>query len=151
MAAKLYVEVPSFEAVRMQRIDAELRAWLAAAIAKDARRYAPRDTGYLKAHIFPTHGNHRVTALGAGTPPDEDVPAYVEFGTRPHLIPNAFGLGITVWHPGTEAQPFLRPAAYTKRRIPPWVIHNIQAGGGVAGVFRGLTWRPPRRPSGGTS
>lgn len=122
----------------MQRIDAHLRAWLARAVAKDARRYAPRDTGYLKTHIFPTHGDHRVTAMGAGMPPDEDVPAYVEFGTRPHDIPNAFGLGFTAHHPGTEPQPFLRPAAYTRRAIPAWVIADIRAGnwpgaGGSAG------------------
>lgn len=144
VARRLYIEVPSFEQVHLKRIDAELRAWLAQEIARDARRYAPRDTGYLKAHIFPTHGNHRVTALGAGMPPNDEAPAYVEFGTRPHQIRNAFGWGITVNHPGTEPQPYLRPAAYTRRRIPSWVIHNIQAGGGIAGpglgtdVFRRL-------------
>lgn len=27
---------------------------------------------------------------------------YLEYGTAPHLIPNAFGLGITVMHPGSK-------------------------------------------------
>lgn len=27
---------------------------------------------------------------------------YLEFGTYPHLIPNAFGRGITVLHPGSQ-------------------------------------------------
>jgi hypothetical protein len=27
---------------------------------------------------------------------------FLEYGTRPHLIPNAFGRGITVLHPGSQ-------------------------------------------------
>lgn len=27
---------------------------------------------------------------------------YLEYGTQPHLIPNAFGRGITVLHPGSQ-------------------------------------------------
>lgn len=34
----------------------------------------------------------------------------IEEGAGPHLIPNAFGRGITVLHPGNGAQPFLMPA-----------------------------------------
>ncbi len=37
-------------------------------------------------------------------------PAYHEFGSGPYLIPNAFGRGITVQHPGYPARPWLRPA-----------------------------------------
>lgn len=124
MAFRVYVESPLAD-VHVDAIQADLRAWLADAVATDARRYAPRDTGFLKTHgIVVSPDNRRVTAIGAGMPPNEDAPAYVEFGTRPHPIPNAFGLGITVQHPGTEAQPFLRPAAYRKRAIPPWVVHS---------------------------
>ena len=122
MAFRVYVPAPTAQA-HIDAIQDDLREWLAGAVAKDARRYAPRDTGYLKTHgIQVTHDNHRVTAIGAGMPPNADAPAYVEYGTRAHDIPNAFGYGITVRHPGTEAQPFLRPAAYRKRRIPPWVV-----------------------------
>lgn len=32
----------------------------------------------------------------------------IEEGAGPHLIPNAFGRGITVLHPGNMADPFLR-------------------------------------------
>jgi len=40
----------------------------------------------------------------------------VEFGTNPHAIPNAFGLGITVQHPGASPHPFLVPAAELNRK-----------------------------------
>lgn len=33
-----------------------------------------------------------------------------ELGAGPHLIPNAFGLGIDVMHPGNAPQPYLSPA-----------------------------------------
>jgi len=119
----VYVPVPTAQAY-FDAISDDILEWLAGAIASDARRYAPVDTGYLSTHIWPSHNNRRVTASGAGMPPNADAPACVEFGTRPHDIPNAFGLGFTVHHPGTEAQPFLRPAAYTKRRVPPSVVHS---------------------------
>lgn len=123
MAFEVVVPAPTAQA-HIAAIQEDLRAWLASVVARDARRYAPVDTGYLKTHgIVVSPDNRRVTAIGAGMPPDKDAPAYVEYGTRPHMIPNAFGLGITVHHPGTEAQPFLRPAAYRKRAIPPWVVH----------------------------
>jgi hypothetical protein len=122
MAFRVYVESPLAD-VHVDAIEADLRKWLADAVATDARRYAPRDTGFLKHHgIVVAPDNRRVTAIGAGMPPNADAPAYVEYGTRPHPIPNAFGLGITVQHPGTDAQPFLRPAAYRNRAIPPWVV-----------------------------
>jgi hypothetical protein len=119
----VYVEFPGAEA-HIAAISADLLEWLAGSVASDARRYAPIDTGYLSTHIWPSHNNSRVVASGAGMPPNADAPAYVELGTRPHPIPNAFGLGFTVMHPGTEAQPYLRPAAYTKRRIPPSIVRS---------------------------
>lgn len=33
-----------------------------------------------------------------------------EHGAGPHMIPNAFGRGAPVLHPGNPAQPFVRPA-----------------------------------------
>ena len=34
---------------------------------------------------------------------------FLEEGTKPHLIPNAFGMGITVWHPGsTKHKDFIK-------------------------------------------
>lgn len=118
---KAYVESPDAQ-VRIDEINDQLREWLAGVVAKDARRFAPRDTGYLKSHIVISPDNRRITALGAGRPPNKEAPAYVEYGTRAHDIPNAFGWGITVHHPGTHPQPYLRPAAYRRRAIPPWVV-----------------------------
>lgn len=120
--ARIYVEHPLTQ-IRIDEIRTDIRKWLAEEIASDARRYAPVDTGYLSTHIEPTDDHTRVTALGAGMPPDSDAPAYVEYGTQPHEIPNAFGWGFTAHHPGTKAQPYLRPAAFTRRVVPPSVIH----------------------------
>lgn len=137
MVLQVYIEDPTAQA-HFDAIRVDILQWLAQAVARDARRYAPVDTGYLKTHINPhydlelTPFRARVVAEGAGMPPDEDVPAYVEFGTRPHDIPNAFGMGFTAHHPGTDPQPFLRPAAYTKRRVPEWVVRGRASGPGWA-------------------
>lgn len=125
---RIYVPHPLAQ-VHIDGIRTDLRRWLAEEIAADARRYAPVDTGYLHTHIHPTHDSHRVTATGAGMPPNADAPAYVEYGTRPHDIPNAFGWGFTAHHPGTRAQPYLRPAAYTRRVVPPSAVHSISSRG----------------------
>lgn len=118
--------------VHIDEICDQIREWLAQEVARDARRFAPEDTGYLMTHIRVQDGGRRVVALGAGLPPNADAPAYVEFGTRPHSIDShgdyplrsktgqAFGRHVN--HPGTAPQPFMRPAAYRKRRIPPWVV-----------------------------
>lgn len=39
-----------------------------------------------------------------------------EHGARPHWIPNAFGMGVPVLHPGNAAQPYVRPAILALRR-----------------------------------
>jgi HK97 gp10 family phage protein len=69
---------------------------VADAVAEDARRFAPVDTGHLRStiHAEPVEGRAvRVVA-------DADYAAYVELGTR-HMA----------------AEPFLRPALYRKRAI----------------------------------
>ena len=119
---RVYVAAPMAD-VHIREIQTDIRHWLADVIARDMRILAAEDTGYMKTHIVVEDDARRVRVLGAGIPPNRDAPIYVEFGTRPHRIPNAFGWGITVMHPGTQAQPFMRPAAYRKRVIPPWVVH----------------------------
>lgn len=48
-----------------------------------------------------------------------------EKSAGPHPIPNAFGRGITVQHPGNAAQPYLRPAlAAIARMLPPVMKRN---------------------------
>lgn len=74
----------------------------------DAERLAPVDTGDLYLSIDVDHGAGQLVAR---------VPhaAAVEMGSAPHDIPNAFGRGVTVHHPGGPAQPYLRPAVYRTR------------------------------------
>lgn len=93
-------------------------------IAGDARRYCPKRTGDL-ADSIEHHlegGNLIVSATGS----DEDSYAvYVEMGTRPHEIrprdkqalfwPGAAHPVGKVHHPGTQPEPFLRPALYQER------------------------------------
>lgn len=79
-------------------------------VGVDAKRYAPKDTGELIESIeaVPKLGVVYVRA---------DHWAAQEYGAQPHEIPNAFGRGITVEHPGNGAQPYMRPALYTKRDL----------------------------------
>lgn len=68
---------------------------------------APVDTGTLRASIgvdFTEDG----LAFEAG--PTVEYGGFVEEGTAPHPIPDAFGWGITVEHPGTAPQPYMAPA-----------------------------------------
>ncbi|MEU7431086.1 HK97-gp10 family putative phage morphogenesis protein [Streptomyces sioyaensis] len=87
-------------------------------VQNEARRLAPVDTGRLRSSIVarPTPGR------GAGYEVGTNVTyaAAVEFGTAPHVIvprngkalywPGARHPVAKVNHPGTKAQPFLRPA-----------------------------------------
>lgn len=93
-------------------------------IATDARRYCPKRTGQLAESIKyeVEDGSLIVSAKGSD---EESYAAYVELGTRPHPITARPG-GALFWpgarhpvksveHPGTHAQPFLRPALYQER------------------------------------
>lgn len=74
----------------------------------DAERYAPVDSGDLFLSIDVDHAAGTLHA-------DTDYAAAVELGSEEHDIPNAWGTGRTVRHPGGPAQPYLRPAAYQNR------------------------------------
>jgi len=96
------------------------------AIADDARAGCPIDSGDLVLSIkarFPG-GKRGVVVVGG---PDAPYWADVEYGSRPHTI-RSHGpwslrsdegeyFGPVVHHPGTPAQPFMRPALYQKRRL----------------------------------
>lgn len=97
---------------------------LGPAIADDARRYCPKRTGDLAESIKHEveDGTLIISAKGSD---EESYAAYVELGTRPHIIrPNgkkalfwpgaAHPVGL-VHHPGTRPQPFLRPALDQER------------------------------------
>lgn len=76
----------------------------------DAERYVPVDEGdlFLSIDVDPAAGTLHA---------DTEYAAAVEMGSAPHDIPNAWGTGHTVRHPGGPAQPYLRPAAYQKRAL----------------------------------
>lgn len=90
-------------------------------IQNDAERLAPVKTGRLRASLY-----HEVNRgeLRVGV---RDVPYWmtVEYGSGPHIItpktkkalywPGADHPVAKVNHPGTPAQPFLRPALYRRR------------------------------------
>lgn len=109
MVTRIYIPAASAE-IHIAEVNSKLRDWLADAVARDVRIFAPVDTGYMKTHVVVEDDSHKVHVLGAGIPPNKDAPVYVEYGTQ--QTPN---------HSATPAQPFMRPAAYRRRAIPPWV------------------------------
>lgn len=75
-------------------------------IARRARRNAPKDEGHLRASI-----RSRKTGPKSGIVfATDDAALPQETGARPHPIPNAFGRGITVDHPGNPATRYLHRA-----------------------------------------
>ena len=113
------IDHASIEAHLGPAID-DLMEHLAEQVEADAKIFAPTDTGALAASIR-HEVNDGVFRVGS----DLEYALYVEEGTRPHVIrprnakalfwPGAdhpYGL---VNHPGTPAEPFLRPALWIKR------------------------------------
>jgi hypothetical protein len=78
----------------------------------DAERFVPVDTGDLFLSIDVDHAAGTLHA-------DTEYAAAVEMGSEAHEIPNAWGTGRTVTHPGGPPQPYLRPAAYQQRVLRP--------------------------------
>lgn len=76
----------------------------------EAERNAPVLSGDLFLSIDVDHDSGRLYA-------NTDYAAAVELGSSAHEIPNAFGTGATVMHPGGPPQPYLRPAAYRQRPL----------------------------------
>jgi HK97 gp10 family phage protein len=95
---------------------------LTQAVARDMRRRAPVDTGELEKSIKVRRPRKGIGAIVIGT----DHWAATEYGSAPHII-RAKGpyslrnketgqfFGRVVHHPGTPAQPFIRPALYQTR------------------------------------
>ncbi len=103
-------------------------------VADDARSRCPVDSGDLVSTIR-THypggqvGHVIVGGTNAGTlTANVNYWAHVEYGTRPHTI-RSHGpwslhnaetgeyFGRVVHHPGTQAQPFMRPAMFRRRKL----------------------------------
>jgi hypothetical protein len=101
-----------------ERVDV-VKGHAAEDVADDARRFCPVDTGELVASI-------RVRGAEVWVGADHWV--HVEYGTRPHAITSHGSwplrnketgavFGRRVWHPGTPAQPFMRPALMRARGL----------------------------------
>jgi hypothetical protein len=98
----------------------DLMDQLGAMVEEDAKAFAPKKTGRLAATIR-REVNDGVLRVGS----DLDRALWMEEGTRPHVIrpknakalfwPGAEHPWALVNHPGTMAQPFLRPALWIKR------------------------------------
>lgn len=104
-------------------------------VQNEARRRAPVDTGRLRSSIVSrAEGSGRSVGYVIGT--NVNYAAAVEYGTSPHVItpknkralywPGAAHPVAKVNHPGTAAQPFLRPAI----ELTPifWRAHASQIG-----------------------
>jgi hypothetical protein len=90
-------------------------------IADDMRHAVPVDTGRLRSTIKARHMRLK-SKIWIGT----TYWAHVEYGTRPHEIRSHGNyplrnprtgqvFGRRVWHPGTSAQPYIRPSVYRVR------------------------------------
>jgi HK97 gp10 family phage protein len=104
-------------------------------VQNEARRRAPVDTGRLRSSIVSrTEGGGR--SLGYVVGSNVNYAAAVEYGTAPHVIkpkykralywPGAAHPVAQVNHPGTRAQPFLRPAIELTEIF--WRAHASQIG-----------------------
>lgn len=101
--------------------------WAGEQVQKQMQQYAPVDTGYLRDHIqlIVSPGSVRVGPVGV------DYDAAVEYGTKPHTIRAKPGKTLafkmngrtifvkSVRHPGTRAQPYIRPARqWAEKELP---------------------------------
>jgi HK97 gp10 family phage protein len=104
-------------------------------VQNEARRRAPVDTGRLRSSIVSrAEGGGRSLGYVVGT--NVSYAAAVEYGTSPHVIkpkykqalywPGARHPVAQVNHPGTKAQPFLRPAIEMTEIF--WRAHASQIG-----------------------
>lgn len=102
--------------------DMKQRLWLVGNdLVKLMSRRAPVDTGVLKNSI-----RHEVDEEGNINIYMTDYARHVEYGTKPHVIriknKKALSDGKTIFgtkvnHPGTRAQPFIRPSLHQLSKI----------------------------------
>jgi HK97 gp10 family phage protein len=92
-----------------RRVESKTRAAITRGAFKvqgRAQVNAPVDTGALKNSITTS-----IEGLAFEVGPEVAYGGWVETGTSgPYPIPNAFGWGITVMHPGNSPEPYLGPA-----------------------------------------
>lgn len=108
-------------------------------IQNKARQFCPVDTGRLRSSIVArteTHGRSVGVVIGTNV----SYAADVEYGTKPHVIlpkngkalywPGARHPVAKVNHPGTRAQPFMRPAVDMAETLLRQNIARIRVGRG---------------------
>jgi phage gpG-like protein len=119
---KQYEQNPDFDRQFQREVETNLLRPLAESVMRDAKRLCPVDTGHLSESITYEIVSWDEAIVGT----DMDYAASVEFGSQPHTIRtrNAKVLtdgkkvfGTVVHHPGTPAQPYLRPALYRERGL----------------------------------
>ncbi|MGV9579728.1 HK97-gp10 family putative phage morphogenesis protein [Streptomyces sp. NPDC003509] len=108
-------------------------------VQNEARRRAPVDTGRLRSSIVSrSEGSGRTVGYVVGT--NVNYAAAVEYGTAPHVIkpknkkalywPGARHPVAQVNHPGTRAQPFMRPAVELAEMFFRANLSQVRAGRG---------------------
>ncbi|MGX1483432.1 HK97 gp10 family phage protein [Streptomyces griseus] len=108
-------------------------------VQNEARRRAPVDTGRLRSSIVSrAEGSGRTVGYVVGT--NVNYAAAVEYGTAPHVIkptskkalywPGARHPVGKVNHPGTRAQPFMRPAVEMAELFFRANLSQVRAGRG---------------------
>jgi hypothetical protein len=125
----------------LAQVGGQVRA-ITEAVADDARAECPIDSGDLVSTIGTRYPGklHGIVKVGGRGPLAHEVDYWpsVEYGSAPHWITShgAWSLrsdegvyfGRRVWHPGTQAQPFMRPALYRRRRLTRARVGAITAG-----------------------
>lgn len=121
---------PGFEGWFLAKIGGQVKK-ITRAVMLDAIAGCPVDSGDLVSTIKTRYpGQLRgIVSVGGSGPLVASAPhwRYVEYGTAPHWI-NSTGpwplrdeygnvFGRRVWHPGTQANPFMRNALYQRRRL----------------------------------
>lgn len=91
-------------------------------IYRKARELVPVDLGDLKDSITPQTG--KGTGMVFSTSP---YALAIEFGNDAHPIPNSFGRGETLMHPGNAPHPFLAPAVrYAKKSMSREAVESFR-------------------------
>lgn len=132
----------TWESWFLAQVGAQVKA-ITEAVADDARAGCPIDSGDLVSTIGTRYpgGLHGIVKVGGRGPLAHDVNYWpsVEYGSAPHAIDShgSWSLhnaetgdyfGRHVWHPGTQANPFMRSALYRRRRLSRARVGAITAG-----------------------
>ncbi|MEV5001944.1 HK97-gp10 family putative phage morphogenesis protein [Nocardioides sp. LML1-1-1.1] len=110
----------TIDLTQVRHLAADLRAVehrVVPAVEAEVARGAHRVEGLAKVNAPVEFGNLRnsistdIDGLSYEVGPEANYGGFVEQGTSgPYPIDNAFGWGITVWHPGNSPQPYMGPA-----------------------------------------